>query len=53
LVNSKRDEIPVDLDNHGMDQTRYLCSFIDSIADDPEDVDGLMIWDDDVKISLY
>ena len=53
LVNSKRDEIPVDLDNHGMDQTRYLCAFVDSIADDPEDVDGLMIWDDDVKISLY
>jgi len=53
LVNSKRDEIPLDKDNHGMDTARYIVAFIDSLADDPEDVDGLLLFDDAVRISPY
>ncbi len=53
LVNSKRDEIPVDKDNHGMDAMRYIVAFIDSLADDPEDVDALMVYDDFEVISPF
>ncbi len=52
-ANSKRDELPVDKDNHGVDPTRYIVAFIDSLADDPEDVDGILTWDEEVHISPY
>ncbi len=53
LVNSKKDELPVDKDNHGVDPTRYITAFIDNLADDPEDIDGIMVWDEEVNISPY
>lgn len=54
LVNSKRDELPIDKDNHGMDATRYMVAFADSLADDPEDVDGILIPDvEGISISPY
>jgi phage terminase large subunit len=52
-ANSKKDELPVDKDNHGMDAMRYMVAFMDSLADDPEDVDELMVYDDEVLISPY
>jgi phage terminase large subunit len=53
LVNSRRDELPVDKDNHGMDNCRYLCAFIDSLADDPHEEEFLMTNEDTVRISPY
>lgn len=53
LVNSKKDEIPVDKNNHGMDAMRYMVAFIDNLADDPENVDGLLTFEDAVRISPY
>lgn len=53
LVNSKKDEIPLDLNNHGMDAMRYMVAFIDSLADDPEDVDGLMLYEGGIVSSPY
>lgn len=53
VANSKRDEIPVDKDNHGMDAVRYLIAFIDNLADDPEEQDGVMLFEDEVHISPY
>ncbi len=35
--NSKKDELPIDLNNHGMDNVRYAIAFADSIAVDPQD----------------
>lgn len=35
-VNSKKDEIPIDKDNHGCDMVRYACAFIDDLAIDPQ-----------------
>lgn len=52
-VNSKRDELPVDKDNHGMDQVRYMVAFADSIADDPQDQDMIMTYEDDMQISPF
>lgn len=53
LVNSKKDELPIDRDNHGIDPLRYLVAFVDSLADDPEDVEGMMVYDDEIHISPY
>lgn len=54
LVNSKKDELPLDKDNHGMDATRYCVAFVDSLADDPEEFEGVMSYDgDEVHISPY
>ncbi len=50
-ANSKKDELPKDKDNHGMDKCRYVVAFVDSIAEDPEDVDELMVFEDD-EVSL-
>jgi len=53
-VNSKRDELPVDRDNHGMDMTRYAVAFVDSLADDPEEFETTAVLeDDDDSISIY
>ena len=52
-ANSKKDELPIDKDNHGMDAARYLVAFVDNLADDPEDIDELMIYEDEVVISPY
>lgn len=52
-VNSKKDELPLDKDNHGMDAKRYMVAFIDSLADDPEDFNALMYNDEDVLISPF
>jgi phage terminase large subunit len=52
-TNSKKDELPVDLNNHGMDALRYMVAFVDSLADDPEEVEGLLLYDDEVRISPY
>lgn len=52
-ANSKKDELPKDKDNHGMDTCRYVVAFVDSIADDPEDIDELMVFEDEVSISQY
>jgi len=52
--NSHRDELPIDLDNHGMDAMRYAIAFVDSIADDPEDIEGITYYgDDEVVVSPY
>lgn len=53
LTNSKKDELPVDLDNHGMDALRYMVAFIDDLADDPQEQEGLIMFDDEVRISPY
>lgn len=53
VVNSKKDELPIDKDNHGMDSTRYMVAFIDNLADDPEQFEELMTYDEEVSISLY
>lgn len=55
IVNSKKDELPIDKDNHGCDSSRYMVAFIDNLADDPEDVEGLMMLgdEDQVRISPY
>lgn len=47
LVNSKKDELPIDRDNHGMDATRYMVAFADSLADDPEEFEGILTFDED------
>lgn len=54
-VNSKKDELPVDKDNHGIDGKRYMVAFMDDLALDPEEVEGVMIFGDEhaVKISPY
>lgn len=52
-ANSKKDELPVDKDNHGMDAMRYMVAFIDSLAADPEDFEGLMVNDDEILISPF
>lgn len=52
-ANRKKDEIPVDKDNHGMDGKRYMVAFIDSLADDPEDFEAVVINEDEVSISPY
>lgn len=51
--NKKGDEIPVDKDNHGMDGARYMVAFADSLADDPEEFEAIVINDDEVLISRY
>jgi PBSX family phage terminase large subunit len=53
LVNSKKDEIPLDKDNHGMDAMRYVVAFLDSLADDPEEFEDYAVNDEFVSISLY
>lgn len=54
FVNSKKDELPLDKDNHGMDATRYIVAFADDLADDPEEFEGILTYDEDeVRISPY
>lgn len=53
VSNSSKDELPVDKDNHGMDSTRYEVAFIDSLADDPEEFESVMIYDGEVNISSH
>jgi hypothetical protein len=52
-VNSKKDELPVDKDNHGMDAKRYLVAFIDNLAEDPEEFEGIVELGQEEIISLY
>ena len=51
--NSKKDEIPLDKDNHGMDATRYMVAFIDSLADDPEEFEDTMVYTGGIEISPF
>lgn len=53
--NRRTDEVPVDKDNHGMDATRYIVSFIDSVGDDPEEEESILSLGDefDREISPY
>ena len=52
-VNSKRDELPIDKDNHGMDALRYIVAFIDNLAEDPEEFSGVVELGQEEIISLY
>lgn len=54
-VNSKKDELPIDKDNHGCDAKRYMIAFADSLADDPEDIEGVLLLGDEseIRISPY
>lgn len=52
-INRKGDEVPVDKDNHGMDGVRYMVAFLDSLADDPEEFETLILNDEEVMISRY
>jgi PBSX family phage terminase large subunit len=52
-VNSKKDELPIDKDNHGCDAKRYMVAFMDSLADDPHEFEETLINDDIVTISNY
>lgn len=52
-ANSKKDEIPLDKDNHGMDTLRYIVAFIDSLSEDPQEIDSLLTFEDQVTISPY
>lgn len=52
LTNSKKDELPLDKDNHGVDAVRYMIAFADSLAEDPEDIEGVLFYDEGaVRIS--
>ena len=52
-ANSKKDELPVDMDNHGMDQTRYIIAFIDDLGIDPQMQNSIIMYDEEVSISPY
>lgn len=55
-VNSKKDELPVDVDNHGEDECRYQIAFHDNLAVDPAETEEIvdMIDDEDmIHISPY
>jgi phage terminase large subunit len=47
LVNSRKDEIPIDKDNHGCDMTRYIAAFMDNLADDPEDIETITLFNEE------
>lgn len=53
LVNSRKEELPKDLDNHGMDALRYVIAFVDSLADDPADTEITLYNDEDLMLSPY
>ena len=53
LVNSPKDELPMDKDNHFMDNARYMIAFADSLAEDPEEEETIMLYNDAEQISLY
>jgi PBSX family phage terminase large subunit len=53
LVNSKKDEIPMDKDNHGMDALRYAVAFIDDLSEDPQDIEGLVYYGEEEIISPF
>jgi PBSX family phage terminase large subunit len=52
-ANSKKDELPLDKDNHGMDALRYIVAFVDSLADDPEEFEDLMVYTGGIEISPF
>lgn len=53
-ANSRKDEIPIDKDNHGCDDVRYLAAFIDGLAIDPQDVEEEVALNEDSEtISIY
>lgn len=54
-INSKKDELPIDKDNHGMDAERYMVAFADDLAEDPAEFEeALMLGDENmVTISPY
>ncbi len=52
-ANSKKDELPIDRDNHGMDNVRYIVAFIDNLAIDPQEQEAIMVYDGEVSISPY
>jgi phage terminase large subunit len=52
-ANSKKDELPVDRDNHGMDMLRYMVAFTDNLAEDPWESESLALYEDEYTISPY
>lgn len=52
---SSKGDIPKDQYNHGADAMRYLVAFVDSLADDPTEIDDQLVLDEDfrVRISPY
>jgi PBSX family phage terminase large subunit len=53
VSNSKKDELPVDKDNHGCDAKRYVTAFIDNLSVDPEDFEEYVTYTDEVNISNW
>jgi hypothetical protein len=52
LTVTYRDQ-PEDKNNHGMDAMRYMVAFNDSLADDPQDTEFMIEFEDRVEISPY
>lgn len=52
-ADKRKDELPVDKNNHGMDGVRYMVAFADNLADDPEEFEAVIFNDDEVSISRY
>lgn len=53
VANSKRDELPIDKDNHFLDAARYAIAFVDNLADDPQEFEEVALYDGEVQISMY
>jgi hypothetical protein len=53
MTNSKKDELPIDKDNHGMDSSRYQVAFHDDLAVDPQEFEEIIMLGEDVQISPY
>ncbi len=53
LVNSKKDELPIDKDNHGMDNSRYQVAFHDDLAIDPDEFEEVVTLGEAETISPY
>lgn len=45
-ANSKKDEVPIDKDNHGVDHVRYMAAFIDNLAIDPQEWEETLTLND-------
>jgi len=51
-VNSKKDELPIDLNNHHLDEARYMAAFVDDLAIDPEEEEHVLVLDDDDQMVI-
>jgi hypothetical protein len=52
-MNVRAGEQPLKKADHGLDSLRYLVSFVDDLALDPEAPEGTVVWDDRVAISPF